>query len=88
MHDIKTTGADDCPHASQIYPGVFDELNSLVEIRPKVVQDFMAIREKFPCYGRVMKHIVRSFFSVMQLSKNSLILQRLSNDCILPLRFI
>lgn len=32
-----------------------DILKSMVDIKPKVIKDFMAIRDKFPCNSQALK---------------------------------
>lgn len=43
------TVATDCPEVDKLYSDAFDKLKLRTEIKPNVVQDFTAIREKYPC---------------------------------------
>lgn len=57
--------ANDCySHMSQILPDEVDKLKLVIGIKPKVVQDFTAIQEKFPCNPAAqacLKHFVIFF---------------------------
>lgn len=45
---IKIASAD-CPTWTSEYSGKIDELKSMIDIRSKVIDDFNAIKENFPC---------------------------------------
>lgn len=45
----KKTDASDCSNKIQEYSKAMNVLATMVEIKPKVVQDFNTIRDKFPC---------------------------------------
>lgn len=44
------SGEDDCPMHSRMSPTI-DALSRLVDVKPKVKEDFLAVREQFPCNG-------------------------------------
>lgn len=52
--------AIDCPEISQSNTEAIDKLKSMIDIRPKVVQDFNTMYEKFPC-GYVKNIVSVSF---------------------------
>lgn len=45
----KTLDENDCPDYTRVLLDKLDKLKSLTNIKPKVIQDFMAIHDKFPC---------------------------------------
>lgn len=46
---IENKAAADCPELFESYSKSMDKLKSMIDIKPKVVQDFAAIVEEFPC---------------------------------------
>lgn len=41
---------NDCPQRFEQHTEAFNKLKSMVDIKPKVIQDFATIHEKFPCF--------------------------------------
>lgn len=57
------SAASDCPELSQNYSDTLNKLKSIDGIKTKVLQDFNAIREKFPCH-KFVHAILRDFVSI------------------------
>lgn len=56
--------ASDYPDHYRYYSEAVDKLKSMIDIRPKVFEDFAAIQEKFPCNTKVnewQQSFVRNF---------------------------
>lgn len=52
----------DCPDFSESYSKVINELKLMVDIKQKVIEDAIAIRDKFPCIERILD-FVKGFVS-------------------------
>lgn len=46
---VEKLGATDCPQQFQRYSELTDQLKAFTDIRPKVIEDFITIRDTFPC---------------------------------------
>lgn len=75
-------GATDCPKLFQNYSDAVDKLKTAVDIKPKVIQDFNAIHEKFPC-----NRFIYDFLQVF-VSNSFLVKQKRTNFCFFKLKEI
>lgn len=68
----KKLDASDCPsHTSQLSEEL-DKLKTMIDIRPKVIEDFTTIREKFPCNSAAqicLKRFVSRFNSLANIER-------------------
>lgn len=46
--------ADDCPNNLPAMSQIIDKLKLMVDLKPKVIEDATAIRDKFPCNDEVL----------------------------------
>lgn len=71
-HAQKTLDASDCPsHTSQLSEEL-DKLKTMIDIRPKVIEDFTTIRETFPCNSAAqicLKRFVSRFNSLANIER-------------------
>lgn len=58
--------AADCPHFSETYSEAIDGLKLVAYLRPKVIEDVIAIRDKFPC-NDLVRNLVKEFVSNFDL---------------------
>lgn len=69
--------ATDCPGADGKFSEIIDKLKTMIDIKANVVQDFTAIRDKFPCLSDV-RNLLKSFvcyFCFTQTLKKSVNLE-------------
>lgn len=64
----KNVAAKDCDAESQKFSKTIDQLKSMIDIKKKVIQDYIAIRDKFPCHTEIhfdVSYLVCKFFFVV-----------------------
>lgn len=56
---INVSGAApaDCPNFSKSYSEIFDRLKSINSLRPKVIEDVIAIHDKYPCLAAIHSYV-------------------------------
>lgn len=58
-------GAEACVELTQNYSQIFDKLKAIDGIKPKVLQDFNVIHEKFPCHEYIHDFLLRFVSNTM-----------------------
>lgn len=59
MGPVEQIAAADCPDLVQRNSLTIHDLKRMIDIKPKVIQDFNVIREKFPCTQEVVFQLRR-----------------------------
>lgn len=62
IFNVSAAAPADCPDFAEQYSKAIDGLNLMVDIKRKVIEDVVAIRDKFPCIERVLD-FVKGFVS-------------------------
>lgn len=75
--NVCVAALDDCPDFSISYAKAIDGLKLMVDIKPKVIVDAIAIRDKFPCHETVkdfVKGFVSNFFRKWKYQRDAIFL--------------